>query len=65
MNNIHSNPTPLRQKLIEYLTRNRKAERTVHCYVSFIYSLAKHCRRSPDLLGHEDIRGWLYYTKRG
>src|ERR1039457_4812289 len=30
-------------------------------YVSFIYSLAKHCRRSPDLLGHEDIRGWLYY----
>src|ERR1017187_5886976 len=61
MTNIHSNPTPLRQKFIEYLTLNRKAERTVHCYVSFIYSLAKHCRRSPDLLGHEDIRGWLYY----
>ena len=51
MTNIHSNPTPLRQKFIEYLTLNRKAERTVHCYVSFIYSLAKHCRRSPDLLG--------------
>ena len=61
MTNIHSHPTPLRQKFIEYLTLNRKAERTVHCYVSFIYSLAKHCRRSPDLLGHEDIRGWLYY----
>jgi hypothetical protein len=61
MNNIYSNPTPLRQKFIEYLTLNRKAERTVHTYVSFIYSLAKHCRRSPDLLGHEDIRqsGWL------
>ena len=27
----------------------------------FIYSLAKHCRRSPDLLGPEDIRHWLYY----
>ena len=51
MTNIHSNPTPLRQKFIEYLTLNRKAERTVHCYVSFIYSLAKHYRRSPDLLG--------------
>jgi hypothetical protein len=61
MTNIHSNPTPLRQKFIEYLTLNRKAERTVHTYVSFIYSLAKHCRRSPDLLGPEDIRQWLYY----
>src|ERR1035437_5521299 len=61
MTNIHSHPTPLRQNFIEYLTLNRKAERTVHCYVSFIYSLAKHCRRSPDLLGPEDIRHWLYY----
>ena len=61
MTNIHSHPTPLRQKFIEYLTLNRKAERTVHTYVSFIYSLAKHGRRSPDLLGPEDIRQWLYY----
>jgi integrase/recombinase XerD len=58
---IHSNPTPLRQKFIEYLTLNRKAERTVQCYVSFIYSLAKHSRRSPDLLSHEDIQHWLYH----
>jgi site-specific recombinase XerD len=61
MTNIYSHPTPLRQKFIEYLTLNRKAERTVHTYVSFIYSLAKHVRRSPDLLGPEDIRGWLYH----
>jgi site-specific recombinase XerD len=61
MNNIYSNPTPLRQKFIEYLTLNRKAERTVHCYVSFIHSLAKQYRRSPDLLGSEDIEHWLYY----
>ena len=61
MKNIHSNPTPLRQKFIEYLTLNRKAERTVHCYVSFIHSLAKQYRRSPDLLGSEDIEHWLYY----
>ena len=61
MKNIHCNPTPLRQKFIEFLTLNRKAERTVHTYVSFIYSLAKHCRRPPDLLGPEDIRRWLYY----
>jgi integrase/recombinase XerD len=61
MKNIHSNPTPLRQKFIEYLTLNRKAERTVHCYVSFIHALAKHYRRSPDLLGSEDIQHWLYH----
>jgi integrase/recombinase XerD len=61
MKNIHSNPTPLRQKFIEYLTLNRKAERTVHCYVSFIHSLAKHYHRSPELLSHDDIQHWLYY----
>src|SRR5437868_7365636 len=61
MKNIHSNPTPLRQKFIEYLTLNRKAERTVHCYVSFIHALAKHCRRSPELLSHDDIQHWLYH----
>jgi len=61
MKNIHSNPTPLRQKFIEYLTLNRKAERTVHCYVSFIYSLAKHYRRSPELLGADEIQRWLYH----
>jgi len=61
MKNIHSNPTPLRQKFIEYLTLNRKAERTVHCYVSFIHSLAKHYRRSPELLGTDEIQRWLYH----
>ena len=61
MNNIYANPTPLRQRFIEYLTLNRKAERTVHIYVSFIYSLARDSRRSPDLLGPEDIRRWLYH----
>src|SRR5882762_2379792 len=48
MKNIYSNPTPLRQKFIEYLTLNRKAERTVHCYVSFIYSLAKFCMQEKS-----------------
>src|SRR3974390_3782141 len=61
MTNIYSNPTPLRQKFIEYLTPNRKAERTVQTYVSHIYSLARHYRRSPDLLSHEEIQHWLYH----
>jgi integrase/recombinase XerD len=61
MKNILRNPTPLRQKFIEYLTLNRKAERTVHCYVSFIYSLAKFYKRSPELLSHEELAHWLYH----
>jgi integrase/recombinase XerD len=61
MKDIHLNPTPLRQRFIEFLTLNRKAERTVHCYVSFIYALAKYYRRSPDLLSHDEIQHWLYH----
>jgi len=58
---IYLNPTPLRQKFIEYLTLNRKAARTVQCYVSFVYALAKYYLRSPDLLSAEDIQHWLYH----
>jgi len=61
MKNIHSNPTPLRQKFIEHLTLHRKAERTVHCYVSFIHSLAKFYHRSPELLSSEELQHWLYH----
>jgi integrase/recombinase XerD len=42
-------------------TLSRKAKRVVHTHVSFIYSLARHARRSPDLLGPEDVRQWLYH----
>jgi hypothetical protein len=42
-------------------TLSRKAERMVYTCVSFIYSLARHARRSPDLLGPEDVRQWLYH----
>ena len=34
MTDIHSSPTPLRQEFSDYLTLNRKAERTVHTYMS-------------------------------
>jgi hypothetical protein len=33
----------------------------VHCYVTVIYSLAKHYRRSLDLLRSEDIQYWVYH----
>lgn len=55
------NPTPLRQKFIQYLTLHRKAERTIHAYVSFIYALAKFHLRSPDQLNAPDLERWLYH----
>ncbi len=61
MKNIHCNSTPLRQSFIQYLTLHRKAERTIHAYVSFIYALAKFYHQSPDQLDSRQIEGWLYH----
>ena len=61
MKNIPSDPTPLRQSFIHYLTLHRKAGRTVNAYVSFVYDLTKFHHRSPDQLGTQDIQGWLYH----
>jgi site-specific recombinase XerD len=55
------NPTPLRQKFIEYLTLHRKAERTVHSYVSFLYALASFHHRSPESTDRKDLQRWLYH----
>jgi site-specific recombinase XerD len=57
----NSTVSPLRQKFIQHLTLHRKAERTIHAYVSFIYALAKFHHRSPDQLGAEDLQRWLYH----
>jgi len=61
MKDIHCDPTPLRQSLIQYLTLHRKAERTIQAYVSFIYDLAKFHHCSPDQLGSPEIERWLYH----
>ena len=54
-------PTALRQSFIQYLRLHRKAERTVHSYVSFIYALAKFYHQRPDQLHAQQIEGWLYH----
>jgi site-specific recombinase XerD len=61
MTNIHTNPTPLRQRFIEHLTLHHKAQRTIHSYVSFVYELARFHHRSPDILHHDDLRAWLHH----
>jgi hypothetical protein len=55
----HSNPSPLRLRFIDYLTLHRKAERTVHAYVSFIFDLARFHHRRPDRLGPPELERWL------
>jgi site-specific recombinase XerD len=59
--NIHADPTPLRLRFIQHLTLHRKAERTVHAYVSFIHDLARFHHRSPDQLDAAHIERWLYH----
>lgn len=61
MKNIHSHPTPLRQKFIEYLTLQGKAPRTVQCYTSFIYDLARFHHAPPDTLTEAQLQQWFYH----
>ena len=51
----------LRQRFINYLTLRQHAYRTVQSYTGWIYQLARFHRRSPDLLGNEEIQAWLLH----
>jgi len=53
--------TSLRQKMIYELELHRKSEATVKAYVAAVAQLAKHYRRSPDLLSVEQIRDFLHH----
>jgi site-specific recombinase XerD len=61
MKNIHASASPLRLQFIQYLTLHRKAPRTIHAYVSFVYELAKFHHQSPDQLDAAPIQRWLYH----
>lgn len=53
--------TPLRQRFVEHLVLQQKAQRTVQAYTSWIYDLAKFHHRSPDQLGQPEIRAWILH----
>ena len=53
--------TVLRQKMIYELELHRKSDATVKAYVAAVEQLAKHYRRSPDLLSVEQIRDFLHH----
>jgi integrase/recombinase XerD len=48
--------TPLRQRLIDELTRRNYSPRTIRNYVAAVARTAKHFNRSPDLLTRDQLR---------
>ena len=48
--------TPLRQRLIEELTRRNYSPRTIVTYVAAVARTAKHFNRSPDQLTPDQLR---------
>lgn len=53
--------TPLRQRFIEDMQVRNLAETTQTVYVNLVAAYAKHFRKSPELLGPEDMRSYLVY----
>ena len=50
--------TPLRQRMLEDLQIRNYSPSTVECYVRSVAEFAKHFGKSPEQLGHEEIRSW-------
>jgi integrase/recombinase XerD len=48
--------TPLRQRFLDELARRNYAPRTADAYLAGVVRFARHCGRSPDQLGPDDIR---------
>jgi integrase/recombinase XerD len=53
--------TLLRQRMLEDLHIRNYAPSTAECYVRSVAEFAKHFKKSPDLLGPEEIRSWQLY----
>jgi site-specific recombinase XerD len=58
--------TPLRQRMIEDMAIRRLAPGTQAFYVSAVAKFARHCGRSPDALGYEEVRAYqLHLVQSG
>ena len=56
--------TPLRKRMIEDLQLRKLSPHTQKAYIRAVAGLAKHYRRSPDQLTHEQVRGYLVHLVR-
>ena len=50
--------TPLRQRVIEDMQVRNLSPRTIDCYVRQVALFARHFKRSPELLGLDEIRAY-------
>ena len=55
--------TPLRQRMLHDMQIRNLADNTQKSYLIQVSSFARHFRRSPELLGPEEIRVWLVYLR--
>ena len=55
--------TPLRERMLHDMQIRNLADNTQKSYLLQVASFARHFRRSPDLLGPEEIRAWLIYLR--
>ncbi len=51
----------LRRKMLTDLRIRNYAERTQEIYITRVAEMARHFKRSPEVLGSEEIRGYLRY----
>ncbi|WP_367395300.1 tyrosine-type recombinase/integrase [Cupriavidus sp. Agwp_2] len=53
--------TPLRERMLHDMQIRNLADNTQKSYLQQVSSFARHFRRSPELLGPEEIRAWQIY----
>src|SRR6202158_101668 len=53
--------TPLRAKYIRDLVIHGRSKHTQEAYTRYVCDLARHYRRSPELISYEEVTGWLYH----
>lgn len=56
--------TPLRAKYQRDMTVRGLAQRTQQSYTSYVADLARHFRRSPDLIAYDAVVDWIHHLIR-
>lgn len=51
----------LREQMIRDMTIKGLSQKTIHCYTRYIIDFAKHYRKSPDLMGAEEMKNYLAF----
>ena len=61
MANATSSVSPLRRRMIDDMTLHNLSPATQRSYIDAVIKFARHCKRSPDRLGLEDVRSFQVY----